>query len=238
MKLFNKIILILVIVLFAIVIYFGLTGAWYYLFILPILTISGYIIYYLHGQMEKDEIERQEKSLELEIEDEQAAEWIKDTLVPQTISYGKKKKKVLIIYAYIFIISIFFLWQFISYGLQKALFDTLIAGTILSLFFYYIYIMPRIFSWFAKIIPKQFHKYDLGNWGRAYIFMFPITIIFYLFYPLENAIGSLPAKIPALPVLFVIYTFVFLGLYCIIYINSEIKKDENAHLEKEIKNLL
>lgn len=238
MKYFNKVLLTFLIALFCIVIYFGLTGTWYFLFILPILTISGYVIYYLHSQMEKEEAERQEKAVELEIEDEKAAVWIKDTLVPQTISYGKKKRRTLITYAFIFLTGIIFLWQFISYGLNIAVRDTFIAGITLFLFIYYIKLIPHVFHWFSKLIPKQLQKYELGNWGRAYIFLLPITIIIYLLYPFEKASANFREKILTLPVFFVIYTFLFLGLYCIIYINSEIQKEEKKHMEKEIKDLL
>lgn len=238
MKHINRIILLFVIALFGIVIYFGLTGAWYYLFILPILTISGYAIYYLHNQWEKEEIEREEKAVELEIEDEKAGVWIKDTLVPQTIEYGKKKRRTLITYTFIFITAIVFLWQYISFGTAIAVRDTIIAGIVLCLFFYYIYLMPHVFNFFAKIMPFKLRKYDLGNWGRAYIFLLPLTIIIYLFYPIEKALANLSRNILKLPVFLVVYTFLFLGFYCIIYINSEIQKEEKKHLEKQIKNLL
>lgn len=238
MKLVNKIILPLVIALVGIVTYFGMTGAWSGLFILPIITISGFAMYYLHSRIEKEDEERQEKEIDLEIEDKEAEIWIKEKAVPQTINYSKKNRRTLIIYCFLFIITVYFFWQYISGGLWSAIRDTIIASVIVLVFFYYIYFMPRVFNWLSKRVPKQFQKYDLGDWGRAYIFLLPISFIIYLLYPFEKITENLLEKTISLPLFIIIYTFVFLGLYSIIYINAEIKKDEKDQLEKKIKEIL
>lgn len=238
MKLINNILLVGVIALFGIVIYFGLTGGWSNLFLLPILTISGFALFYLHSQIEKEDLRKQEKAVELAIEDKEAEIWIKDTLVPQTISYSKRNRRTLIVYSFIFFISVYFLWQFISSGLFMAIRGTIYACILLLAFIYYIYIMPRVFNWISKKIPGFLQKYKLGEWGRAYIFLLPVTYLSYLIYPLENFSESFNGKILFLPLFIIIYTFLFLGLYSIIYLNKEIKKDEKKQLEKQIKDLM
>ena len=238
MKYLNTAILIFIICIFSIVVYFGITSGWSNLFILPIITISGYALFYLHSQLEKEDKERLEQSVKYAMEDNEAEIWMKDTFVPQAIFYSRKKRRTIIIYSFLFIIGIYFLWQFINNGLVIAIRDVIYICILFWIFIFYIYTAPHIFNWFSKTIPKGIKKYGLGDWGRAYLFLIPVAFFIYLFYPVEKALADIHGRLASFPIFFLAYTFSFLGIYSIIYITKEIQKDEKKQLEKEIKELL
>lgn len=238
MNYLNKIILLFVIVLFGTVIYLGITGGFSGLFILPILIIIGYAIYYLHRQFEKDEEERIKKQVDILIEDMEAENWMKDTFIPQTIKYGQKRRKVLIAYAFLFIISFYFLWQFISLGLMKALRDTLVASLVLALFIFYIKAVPVFYDRLLKFFPENIKKYNRGDWGRAYLFLFPLAFTLYIFFPFEKISDHLQNNLMNFPVFLLTYTFSFLSLYSIYYLIQDEQKKRKKDLENEVKDLL
>ncbi len=238
MKYLKQTLLIFVLVLFGIVIYFSASLGLTSLFIFPILIISGYIIYYLHKQFEEDNKKQLEQSVKYAIEDIEAAEWIKNSLIPQTIAKARRKHWTLIIYSFIFAAGIYFLWSYLNADLLTAIRDLILACILFWLLIYYIYSAPFIFNWFIRFLPGKIKKYNFGDWGRAYFFLLPVSIIIYLLYPIESLLKDLAGKLVSIPIFFLIYTFSFLSLYSMMYIYKDMQKEEKKQLEKEIKDLL
>jgi hypothetical protein len=227
-----------VLLLSAGVIYTAYFLGWAGIFILPIIIITTYIAYYLHTQIEKENQERLEKEIALAIEDLDAEKWIKDSLVPQTISYGKRKRWTIIIYTILFVAGLIFVWQYIHQGLSTAIRDVIIVCLLFGLFIFYLYKIPSLSRQFSVILPAKLKSYHLGEWGGAYFFLLPVAIFLYFLYPPAEILKSFTSKLTSLPLFFLGYTFSFLSLYSIIYISKEMENDEKNKLERELKDLV
>lgn len=224
MKYINQFLLLIIIALITTVSYIGISGAWSYIFTVPLIIIVGFISFYLYKQFESDEEERKQKALKLAIEDEEAESWIRDKFVPQAVGFGLHNRKTLLIYFFFFIIGTFFLWNFISFGFESALYYTITTAIILILFMIYVFFMSAFSAKLIKFIPENFRKFVSSDWIRAFIYLLPVAFIAYTFYSSDNIITSAPLFL-------LVYAFLFLGLYSIIYLYREIKKEEKSIID-------
>jgi len=236
MKYLKNFLLFFVIILVFITIYLAVTEGWSSFFFFPILIIVGYTVFYLHNQFEREEKEHLEKEIKLAKEDLEADIWLENTLVPQTISYGKNKRKIIIFYSFLFLAGVYFLWSYISYGLEVAIRDLILASLIFWLFIIYFYSVPFVSKKISSILPTFLKNRNYGDWGRAYFFLFPVSFFIYLVYPVESILQEFQSKLFSFPVFFLTYTFSFLGLYSIAYIYNDMKKEEKKKLEEDIKD--
>lgn len=236
MKYINQLLLLLIVTLISVVSYLGISGAWSALFIAPLIIIVSFIAFYLYKQFKLDEKQREQKSLILAMEDKEAEKWISDTFVPNAIGFGRQNRKALAIYFFMLLICVYFLWHFISYGLEAAIINTIIGAAALALFIFYVFFMSSFSSKIFMILPENIRKYISDDWIRAYIYLLPVGFIAHLAYPLETLMTNLNNKLLSSHLFILIYTFLFLGAYCIIYLYHEIKNDEETKTKKEMKS--
>ncbi len=237
MKYINQLLLLIIVSLITAISYIGISGTWSYIFTVPLIIIVGFIVFYLYKQFESDEKDRKQKALKLAIEDEEAGKWIKDSFLPQAIGFGLQNRKTLLIYFFIFIISIYFLWHFISYGFENAIYSTLTGAAFLLLFMIYVFIMSSITAKMIKFIPENLRKIVSSDWIRAYIYLLPVAFIAYLFNPTDTSAPDFNNKLFSVPLFILIYTFLFLGIYSIFYLYSEINKDAEIKPKNEFEDI-
>lgn len=243
MKYLNKLLLIFVIVLFGIVLFFGFSGGWSYIFIFPVLIVFGFTFYYFSKQLQREEKERLEKNVKLVAEEIEAEKWMQDSFVPRVMVYGYKKRWTIIIYGFIFLSGAYFLWEYVNYGLIEAIRAFINAGILFWFFILYVFAAPKIFKSFLKFLPivnmekKPFvflGNKHLSEWGRAYFFLLPVSFAIYFLYPLETLKEHFWDKLITFPVFFLVYTFAFLSLCSIVFVNKDIQDEERKRLEKEV----
>lgn len=239
MKSLKKSLLTILVVFLAIVLFFGFTEQrLVYLFLFPILALSLFLFLYLYRQNQLDDEKRIIKSAAYAIEDKEAEVWIKKTLVPDTLQLIKAKRWPVIFYSILLFLIIFFLWSYLSYGLLVAIRDLSYAGALLGIFVIYTLLMPHVFAFLHRFVPKRLKRLINGDWERGYIFLLPITFILYILYPFLAFNEQILAKITTFPLFFVIYSSLFLCIYCITYMYQDIHKEEEKEIKAEIKETL
>ena len=238
MRHWNRLFLIGVAALLALVLFFGASFGWYYFFIFPVVIISLFVGMYLYRQSEKDKKEQLKKSARFAKEDVEAEKWIEATFAPRVLSFIKVKLWLLIAYSFFFVTITSFLWSYLSFGLPQALRNLTYTVVMFALFLSYVLIFPAIFSYIEKLLPKNWQSLPLGNWAQAYVFLFPISFLFYLLFPFDTIAKDLITKVSSLPLFFVVYSFSFLVLYSMIYFYEQIHAEDQKNLEDNLQKML
>ena len=238
MKHWNRLFLIGVAALLALVLFFGASFGWYYFFIFPVLVISLFLGMYLYKQSQKNQEEQLKKRAKFAKEDVEAEKWVESTFAPHVLSFIKVKLWLLIIYSFFFVAITSFLWSYLSFGYGQAVKNLSYTVVMFVLFLSYVLIFPAIFSFFERLLPKNWRMLPLGNWAQAYVFLFPVSFLFYLLFPFDTIASDLINKISSLPLFFVVYSFSFLVLYSMIYFYEQIRAEDQKNLEDNLQKLL
>jgi hypothetical protein len=238
MKYWKKSILLVILFLFGFIILNGLTSSLTYLFIFPLLAIVIYLAYYLHKQNHIDDEARIQKGMKYAIEDTAAEKWVEKSLAPQTFSFIKTKRWIIILYSFVFIAGLIFLWSYVSNGLWIAVKDVTYAALLFWIFIFYIIFT----SWFAKILwnifPKKLRERKTNEWQHGYLLLLPISFLLYLVYPFESITTQFLSKLLSFPAFFLIYTSFFLCLYAVVYMYQDITAENKKILQGKIKKLI
>jgi hypothetical protein len=228
-------IIIVVVVLFLIA---GIPEGSAMLFFFPMLAITFFVSFYLYKQSAQEEEERLQKGLQYIAEDIKAEKWIKTSFAPDALTYIKANRWMIILYSFLFLLSVTFLWSYLTSGFLIALKNFAYAGILFWTFIMYILIAPYGFSLFENILPKSIRRYFKGDWGQGYIFLLPITFYVYLLFPYETLKTELANKISMFPFFFVIYTSFFICIYCIVTLYQSIQQDEQKRLDQNAKKIM
>ena len=73
------------------------------------LAIAFFVSFYLYKESSKDDAERMKKGLTYIAEDMEAEKWIKNSFAPDTLTYIKANRWIVIIYSFIFLLIVTFL---------------------------------------------------------------------------------------------------------------------------------
>lgn len=172
------------------------------------------------------------------IEDTDAEKWVEKSLAPQTFSFIKTKRWIIIIYSFVFVAGLIFLWSYVSNGLWIAIKDVTYTALLFWIFILYIIFA----SWFAKILwsifPKKLRERKNNDWQNGYLLLLPISFLLYLLYPFESITTQLTSKLLSFPAFFLIYTSFFLCMYAIVYMYQDINEENKKILQGNLKKLL
>lgn len=238
MKYVNQFLLLVVLGLFGFVLFYSFTGGLYYLFVFPILFLCTFLAYYLHKQMEEDDKARVERGIDYAVEDADAEKWVKDSFAPDTLSYIKTNRWSIVIYSFLVVGIAAFAWSYLSYGFWTAVANFAYASVVFWMFLLYVLVMPVLFDLVLHLFPKSWQRGLSGDWERGYFFLFPISFVIYVFYPFHDVLGKVQGKLFSFPIFFLIYTFVFLALYCMVYLYEQMQEEDEKRVEKQLKKMM
>ena len=191
--------------LFTVVLYYGFSEGLYLLFILPLFADGIFLTFYLSKEYERTQQEKQ-------------------PLTEDTLAYVKIRRMMILIYCAIFFLVTSFLWGYFDNGFLGALKNLLYMGLLFWFFVMYVLLVPSFYDKIKNLLPENLRKALSGDWQKGYTLLFPITYGVYLLYPLETIRSALSLKLLHFPLFFVVYTFSFLSLYCIVYFYADINK--------------
>ncbi len=227
-----------IVFLLVFILFYGATLGLYFIFLFPFLAISLYLSFYLYKQTQKDNEERIKKGIHYAVEDIEAEKWIKTSFAPEALIYIKTKKWTFILYSFLFVSVASFIWGYIDKGLSTSIRNFTYAGVVFWFSVLYVFIASIAFSHLLKFLPKTMKRFFGNDWGRGYIFLFPITYLVYVIFPYETTQAQLLGKLSSLPLFLTIYTFSFLCLYCVVYMYRDIQDEEEKILKRNVKKLL
>lgn len=238
MKYYKQFLLLFLFVLFAIVVIYGFSEGLAYLFTFPAFAAGIFLTFFLSKEFDKDTNNRIKKSVQYAKQDIEAEQWVEDNLTPATLKYIRTRRWTIIIYCVIFFLITTFMWSYLSSGLLPAVKDFTYAAILLWFFVMYILIVPPFYDKIQKALPKSLRLLTRGDWTRGYIFLFPITFCVYLVYPFYELMQKFSEKLFYFPLFFIVYTFAFVCLYCIVYVYNSLYREEKDRLNSEIKKTL
>lgn len=208
------------------------------LLIFPILGFVAFAALYLVKQGQKDIENNIKDGVRYTVEEEEAEQWIRHDLAPNTLAYIKQRHWPIIIYTFLFVMGLAYLWSYLTVGQDKAMQQLLFAAVLFWIIVVYAFIAPRIFNVLYKRLPKRFRKLAGNDWMRGYIFLLPLTFVAFIFSPFISDGESAMARLQTFPAFFAGYTFLFLCAMSILYLYRETKKEEAKHLKKSVKEYL
>jgi hypothetical protein len=229
---------IVALAVFAFFLLFALTEGLTRILIFPIIALAAFAGLYLVKQGERDIENNIKDGVRYTVEDQEAEQWIKHDLAPNTLSYIKQKHWPIIIYGFLFVIGLAYLWSFLTLGSESAVRNTIYVGILFVLLVFYSFVGPRLFNVLYKHIPKPARKYFRNDWLRGYLFLLPLTAAAYLLSPFISAGEPFSVRIASLPSFFLGYTFLFLSGSAVMYLHQETKREEEKRLKKEVKEYL
>ena len=217
MKYLKQFLFLILLVLFGIVVWYGFSEELSYLFILPVFAVGIFLSFYLSKEFEEDEKAQVRKGMQLAEEDAQAQKWVEQSLAPDTLKYITTRRWLVLGYCTIFFLIAAFIWSYLSHDLLTAVRDFTYAALIFFVFIMYVLITPTIYGWLERRLPKRLQNSVRGDWTRGYLFLLPMTFFVYLVYPFTEIMTKLLEKLFFFPLFFVVYTFAFVCVYCIVY---------------------
>lgn len=208
------------------------------LFFIPMLAIAFFAGFYMYKQSIKDDEEIIKKGLKYVAEDVEAEKWVKNSFAPDTLTYIKANRWIVIMYSFLFVIIVLFFWGYLTNGLLVAIRNLAYGGILFWTFIMYVLIMPGIFKQGERILPKKYRNILKNDWISGYFFLLPITFLIYLLFPYETLQTELLYKLASLPIFWAVYSSFFLCMYCIITLSKSIQEEEQKELEKKVKKMI
>lgn len=208
------------------------------LFFFPMLAIAFFVSFYLYKESAKDDEERLKKGLTYIAEDMEAEKWIKNSFAPDTLTYIKANRWIVIVYSFIFLLVVTFLWSYLTSGFLPALRNFAYAGILFWSFIMYVLLSPYLYDFVENLIPKKIRRIFNNDWVRGYIFLLPITFFVYVLFPYETVKEQFLFKFSSFPLFFFIYSTFFVCVYCLFSIYVSIRDEEKKQLEKEVKKMI
>lgn len=206
-----------------------------FLLLLPIVIATIGIGWYLNKQIQKDHEASVQKGIEYTLDEQNAQHWMHQSFIPKTQLLFRNHMKELVIYCGLLLLAFIFFWSYLVVGLINAGTNTFVAFMLYATFVFYTLHADKWYRYFFNHIPKQYQPIRKNDWIHGYVILLPFTFLCFLIYIGTNYTGNILNAIIAIPVFFLVYTLVFVSLYCGIYLYSEYKKEEEISLNKEIK---
>jgi len=235
----KKILFAIVLVFFAFVLINGFSYEFSNLFFIPMLAVCFFLAFYFNKQEELDRGDQFKKAAKYAAEDKTAEDWVNTSLAPDTLTYIKANRWIIIIYSFIFIGFVTFIWSYLTSDMLLAFRNFAYAGVLFWSFILYVLLAPSLLRPFGKIFPSTLSKLFNNDWLRGYIFLLPITFYVFLLFPYsDNMAAQFSQKLASFPAFFLVYSSFFLCMFCVVYMYEDIKRSERKEIEKAVKKSL
>jgi hypothetical protein len=206
-----------------------------FLLLLPIILLTIGIGWFLNKQIQKDHQEYMQKGLQYTLDEENAQHWLHQSFIPKTQILLRKHIKELIFYSGVILLAFVFVWSYIVVGFTAAITNTIIAFVLYACFIFYTLHADKWYRYFFKNVPKKYRGLQKNDWIYGYVILFPFTLFCYFIYLNLTYTGTFLGLLIAIPTFILIYTLVFVALFCGTYLYNEYKKEEERTLNDEIK---
>lgn len=238
MKYLKRAAFFIVCVIASVALVFALTEGLTLLLLFPIVAIAIFAWVYIAKQNQKDVENNIKDGVRYAVEEQEAEQWMKHDLVPQTLSYIEHKHWPIIIYGFIFVVGIAFLWSYLTLGSESAVQNSIYIAILFVCVVVYAFIAPLLFNFVYRHVPKSFRRVARNDWLRGYLFLLPLTAIAYVLSPFLGLKADMLDRIASLPSFLLGYTLLFIAGYAIMYLREETQKEEQKELKKSVKEYL
>lgn len=208
-----------------------------FLLLLPIVLFTIGIGWFLNKQIQNDHQANLKKGLQYTLDEEDAQHWLHQSFIPKTQILLRKHIKELIFYCGVILLSFIYTWSYFVVGLMAAFTNTVVGLVLYACFIFYTLHADKWYRYFFNNIPKKYRNLRKNDWIHGYVILFPFSLFCYLIYLSLTYAGTLLGFLVALPTFILIYTLVFVALYCGMYLYNEYKKEEERTLNDEIKKM-
>jgi hypothetical protein len=203
-----------------------------FLLLLPILVVTLFISWYLYKEIKHDNEETLKRSMQYMQEEAEAQKWLKKSFVPKARKLAQKELKAIIIASGSILLSFIFLWSYFVSGLLAATLNTLIGLLFLLGFIIYTLYAPKEFTHIFRPVPRQYRHHSRNDWVHAYLLLFPFAVAGYFFYSLTTTGEGLGRSLYETLIFIFSYTFLFICIYCIIFLYREYQKETEESMKK------